>query len=276
VKTEMQGLIDTDDPYETLGVSYEMSIDEIHKTWKSMVVQLHPDKNRDDPDAPEKLADINAAWNQIKKPEDREFYDAWFTIMYSIKKVTKWLRRSNKPVILAAKMMGMPAPEENYLEFVYLQYAWGFIFALIGQIIPIGMWVYLVPGFMKKIFGLIWYVVTFPLMVCWWGTKLSWRISLPGLKALFVVYNAWVMFPRVEFQDSEYEIRLLAFFLMHYLLFVETKHLGLCVIKWAVWVLLEGWLIGSESKAVGSNDGWLVRIYVSHLFPAMTVMDATK
>lgn len=272
----MQGLIDTDDPYETLGVSYEMSHDDIHKKWKSMVVQLHPDKNRDDPDAPEKLADINAAWNQIKKPDDKDFYDTWFAIMYSIKKITKWVRRSNKPVILAAKMMGMPAPEENYLEFVYLQYAWGFIFALILQIIPIGMWIYLIPSFLKKILGLIWRVMTFPFRVCWWGTKLSWKMSLPGLQALFVAYNAFVLFPRVEFQNSEYEMRLLAFFLMHYLLFVPTKSWRLFAAKCAVWVLLEGWIIGSETKAVGGNDKWLERLYVSHLFPAMTKIDATK
>merc|ERR1711935_1062392 len=244
----MQEMVDSDDPYATLEVDYTMSHSDIHKKWKKMVVQLHPDKNREDPDAPEKLSEVNAAWSQIKNPEDKDWYDTYYMFMVVVKKCKRSLRRMNLPVILAAKMMGLPEPEENYLEFVWLQYIWGFIFAVIGQFIPIFMWVYLVPGFIKRLCCMVWNLCMLPWRICWWSTKMTWVVSAPGLKSLFLLYNAWVVFPRADFVDGHYELRIGAFLAMHYLVFVQTDRWWLWAMKWTALVFLEGWLIGSETQ----------------------------
>lgn len=264
----MQEIVDTDDPYATLDVDFTMSHAEIHKKWKKMVVKYHPDKNRDDPTAADKINEINAAWSQIKNPEDKEWYDSYYMLLVVVKKVKKCFRMMNMPVILVAKMMGLPEPEENYLQFDGLQYAWGFVFAMILQIIPIFMWNFAVPGFIKSLFAICWDICMTPFRICWWSTKMSWSISGPGIKAAFLLYNAWVIFPRAEYVDKEYQLRMAAFMGMHYLMFVNFQNRYFVYLKWAVIFALEAWLVVNEDNAMGGKSVYMDRGNILHLFPS--------
>ena len=57
------------DPYEVLGVDRNASDDEIKRAYRRLARQYHPDANPDDPVAAKKMQEINAAYDQIKKPE---------------------------------------------------------------------------------------------------------------------------------------------------------------------------------------------------------------
>lgn len=45
--------------YATLGIHKNASHDEIKKAFRGLALKLHPDKNRDDPDAIEKVRGLN-------------------------------------------------------------------------------------------------------------------------------------------------------------------------------------------------------------------------
>ncbi len=54
------------DPYKVLGVSPDASDDEIKKAYRDLTKKYHPDLNPNDPNAAEKMNEINAAYDQIK------------------------------------------------------------------------------------------------------------------------------------------------------------------------------------------------------------------
>ena len=57
------------DPYKVLGVSSNASDDEIKKAYRSLAKKYHPDINPGNKDAERKMNEINAAYDQIKNPQ---------------------------------------------------------------------------------------------------------------------------------------------------------------------------------------------------------------
>ncbi len=63
------------DYYETLGLRRGASADEIKKAYKRKVRELHPDQNRDNPEAEALFKDVNEAHDVLKDPDKRAAYD---------------------------------------------------------------------------------------------------------------------------------------------------------------------------------------------------------
>ncbi|CAJ1078947.1 dnaJ homolog subfamily B member 11 [Xyrichtys novacula] len=61
------------DFYKILGVSKSASIRDIKKAYRKLALQLHPDRNQDDPKAQDKFADLGAAYEVVRnKPIAKE------------------------------------------------------------------------------------------------------------------------------------------------------------------------------------------------------------
>lgn len=64
-----------EDLYETLGVPRTASADEIKRQYYKLAMQYHPDRNKGDKKAEEKLQKINAAYTVLKDEDKRRQYD---------------------------------------------------------------------------------------------------------------------------------------------------------------------------------------------------------
>ncbi|MFK3689171.1 DnaJ C-terminal domain-containing protein [Agrobacterium tumefaciens] len=63
------------DPYSILGVKRDARHDEIKAAWRTKAKTVHPDANRDDPDASARFAEIGQAYDLLKDPKKRDLYD---------------------------------------------------------------------------------------------------------------------------------------------------------------------------------------------------------
>ncbi|XP_029164308.1 dnaJ homolog shv [Nylanderia fulva] len=63
------------DFYKILGLSRGASTHEVKKAYRRLAKELHPDKNKDDPDASQKFQDLGAAYEVLSDPEKRRTYD---------------------------------------------------------------------------------------------------------------------------------------------------------------------------------------------------------
>ncbi|XP_060517133.1 dnaJ homolog shv [Cylas formicarius] len=63
------------DFYKILGVSKSASLHEIKKAYRHLAKELHPDKNKDDPEASRKFQDLGAAYEVLSDEEKRKKYD---------------------------------------------------------------------------------------------------------------------------------------------------------------------------------------------------------
>ncbi len=64
------------DYYVTLEVTPLSSYDEIHKSYRALSKKYHPDIFPDKEVAEEKMREIVEAFNQLKEPESRKYYDS--------------------------------------------------------------------------------------------------------------------------------------------------------------------------------------------------------
>ncbi|XP_017779588.1 PREDICTED: dnaJ homolog subfamily C member 10-like [Nicrophorus vespilloides] len=68
---------DGEDLYKLLGVARDATVKEIRKAFKGLAVKLHPDKNKDDPDADAKFIKLTHAYDVLKEPDSRKQYDLY-------------------------------------------------------------------------------------------------------------------------------------------------------------------------------------------------------
>jgi len=63
------------DYYEVLGVSREVTLEELKLTYRKLAMQYHPDRNPGDEEAAEKFKEITVAFEVLRDPQKREKYD---------------------------------------------------------------------------------------------------------------------------------------------------------------------------------------------------------
>ncbi|CAN1293708.1 Chaperone protein dnaJ GFA2, mitochondrial [Linum perenne] len=63
------------DYYETLGVSKNATQSDIKKSYYQLAKKLHPDSNKDDPEAQQKFQEVSKAYEVLKDEEKRSQYD---------------------------------------------------------------------------------------------------------------------------------------------------------------------------------------------------------
>ena len=61
--------------YSLLGLKKTATSSEIRKAYKRLVFLCHPDKNKTDPNASSKFANISRAYKILSNPQSRKYYD---------------------------------------------------------------------------------------------------------------------------------------------------------------------------------------------------------
>jgi molecular chaperone DnaJ len=65
------------DFYEILGVQKNASDDQIKKSYRTLAMKYHPDRNKDDKESERKFKEVSAAYEVLKDPEKRSTYDQY-------------------------------------------------------------------------------------------------------------------------------------------------------------------------------------------------------
>lgn len=63
------------DFYKILGISKSASLHDVKKAYRKLAKELHPDKNKDDPEASQKFQDLGAAYEVLSDEDKRKKYD---------------------------------------------------------------------------------------------------------------------------------------------------------------------------------------------------------
>lgn len=63
------------DYYRTLGVTSDVSAEDIKKAYRKLAMQYHPDRNRGNSESEERLKEINEAYQILGDEEKRRRYD---------------------------------------------------------------------------------------------------------------------------------------------------------------------------------------------------------
>ncbi len=63
------------DPYDILGIGRSASEQEVKSAYRKLAKELHPDRNKDNPDAAERFSDITKAYDLLSDKEQRARYD---------------------------------------------------------------------------------------------------------------------------------------------------------------------------------------------------------
>lgn len=57
--------------YVLLGVERNVSEEDLKRAYRKKAIQLHPDKNPDDPDANERFVELQEAYEILRDPQER-------------------------------------------------------------------------------------------------------------------------------------------------------------------------------------------------------------
>ncbi len=74
-KSKEHHLVKFKDYYEILGIDRKASADEVKAAYRKLARKYHPDANKNDPKAEEKIKELNEAYEVLKDPEKRSRYD---------------------------------------------------------------------------------------------------------------------------------------------------------------------------------------------------------